>query len=104
MFGSQRHQIADDECILLVLQHHIASDDWSWRVLCDETAEVYAAFLEGRQAQLPELPIQYADFAAWQAQWMRGAELEQLLSWWRERLAGAPHVIDLPTDHARPAK
>jgi hypothetical protein len=95
-------RLGEDEWILLVLQHHIASDDWSWRVLCNELAEAYEAFRADRKTQLPELPIQYADFAAWHAQWLRGPVLEDLLSWWRKRLAGAPHVLDLPTDHLRP--
>jgi amino acid adenylation domain-containing protein len=96
-------RLEEDEWIFLLLQHHIASDDWSWRILCDEVAEAYQAFLADRKAELPELPIQYADFAAWQEQSLRGAALETLLSYWRKRLAGAPHVIDLPTDHPRPA-
>jgi amino acid adenylation domain-containing protein len=95
-------RLEEDEWAFLVLMHHIASDDWSWRVLCNEVAEAYDAFLAGRELQLPELPIQYADFAAWQGQWSRGPMLEDLLSWWRNRLAGAPHVIGLPMDHPRP--
>lgn len=96
-------QLEEEEWAFLVLMHHIASDDWSWRVLCNELAEAYEAFLADRKAQLPELPIQYADFAAWQGQWLRGAVLENLLAWWRDRLAGAPEIISLPTDHPRPA-
>jgi amino acid adenylation domain-containing protein len=96
-------RLEEDEWIYLLLQHHIASDDWSWRILCDEVEEVYKASLDGRKPKLPELPIQYADFAAWQSEMLRGANLENLLAYWRKKLEGAPHVIDLPTDHPRPA-
>ena len=96
-------RLEEEEWMLLVLMHHIASDDWSWRILCNEVAEAYDAFLAGRRAELAQLAIQYADFAAWQRQWLRGEVLENLLSCWRKRLAGAPHVINLPTDHPRPA-
>jgi amino acid adenylation domain-containing protein len=91
------------EWILLILMHHIASDDWSWRVLCKEVAAVYDAAIAGRKIELPDLPIQYADFAVWQRQWLRGPVLENLLSYWRQRLAGAPEVIGLATDHPRAA-
>ena len=96
-------QLEEQEWILLVLMHHIASDDWSWRVLCNELGWVYDAVIAGRKAHLPELPIQYADFAAWQQQWLRGPVLENLLSYWRQRLAGAPEVMGLPTDAPRAA-
>jgi hypothetical protein len=96
-------RLEQDEWMFLILMHHIASDDWSWRVFCNEVAEAYDAFLAGRKAELAEPPIQYADFAAWQEQWLRGEVLENLLSWWRKRLAGAPQILNLPTDHPRPA-
>lgn len=96
-------QLEDNEWVILFLMHHIASDDWSWRIVCDELEEVYEAFLADRKQTLPELPIQYADFAAWQGRSLDSATLENQVSWWRQKLAGAPHVIDLPTDHPRPA-
>ncbi len=83
--------------------HHIVSDGWSMGVLVREVAALYAAFLEGRPSPLPELPVQYADFAVWQRSWLTGEVLERELSCWRERLAGAPPVLELPTDRPRPA-
>ncbi len=89
------------EHVLLFTFHHIASDGWSMGVLTQEVTQLYAAFAEGRPSPLPELPVQYADFAVWQRSWLRGEALERQLSYWRERLAGAPPV-ELPTDRPRP--
>ncbi|HEX3126552.1 MAG TPA: amino acid adenylation domain-containing protein, partial [Thermoanaerobaculia bacterium] len=94
----------DDELqVLLVNLHHIVSDGWSLGVLVRESAELYAACVEGRAPRLPELPVQYADFAVWQQQRLRGEALEAQLRYWREALAGAPALLDLPTDRPRPA-
>ncbi|HSF39387.1 MAG TPA: amino acid adenylation domain-containing protein [Thermoanaerobaculia bacterium] len=87
------------EHVLLVDIHHIAVDGWSWGVFYRELAELYE---KGEQAGLPELPVQYADFAAWQRRWLQGEALTRQLEYWRERLAGLPPV-ELPADHARPA-
>jgi amino acid adenylation domain-containing protein len=103
MLRSQLVRLADDEWLLLLTMHHIASDGWSTGILIRELRELYAAFLEGRPARLPELPIQYADFAVWQRGWLRGEVLEEEVSHWRGVLAGAPPALDLPTDHPRPA-
>jgi amino acid adenylation domain-containing protein len=86
--------------ILLTL-HHIVADGWSMGVLLAELAELYAAATEGRPARLPALPIQYADFALWQRERLAGERLDRELAHWRERLAGAPEVLDLPTDRPR---
>ena len=87
----------------LLSMHHIAADGWSMRVLVTELARLYEAFTSGAAAaSLPELPIQYADFAAWQRERLAGEALERELAFWRERLAGAP-VLDLATDFSRPA-
>ncbi len=94
---------ADDDHAALLTMHHIASDAWSIGVLVHELAELYPAFLAGRPSPLPPLPIQYADFAAWQRGWLAGAALEGELRHWREALAGAPIVLDLPADRPRPA-
>ncbi|HSK80307.1 MAG TPA: condensation domain-containing protein, partial [Thermoanaerobaculia bacterium] len=83
--------------------HHIAADGWSMANLTREVAALYGAFAEGRPSPLPELPVQYADFAVWQRERLSGEALEARLSWWRERLAGAPPVLDLPADRPRPA-
>ncbi|MEU5950613.1 amino acid adenylation domain-containing protein [Micromonospora sp. NPDC047465] len=96
-------RLAADEHVLLVTMHHIIADGWSGGVLAQELAEGYAALLAGRQPRLPHLPLQYPDFAAWQRAYLTGPVLERQLGYWRERLAGAPLVLDLPTDRPRPA-
>ena len=83
--------------------HHIVSDGWSMGVLVREVAALYSAFSTGQPVPLEELPIQYADYAVWQREWLRGEVLERQLSYWREQLAGAPAVLELPSDHPRPA-
>ena len=83
--------------------HHIVSDGWSNDVLVREVAALYAAFLSGRPSPLPELPVQYADFAAWQREALAGEGWASQSAWWRERLAGAPPLLDLPADRPRPA-
>ncbi len=92
----------DDHALLLNI-HHIAADGWSTGVLVTEVAALYRAALEGAPSPLPELPVQYADFAVWQREWLTGEALERQLAYWRERLAGAP-ILDLPTDRPRPAR
>jgi len=92
------------EHILLLTVHHIAFDGWSQGVFMRDLNALYVAHATGTPAALPELPIQYADFAVWQRSWLAGAVLEQQLAYWRERLAGAPPAIDLPTDRARPSR
>ena len=93
---------AADRHRLLVGQHHIVSDGWSVGVLRRELAELYAARLAGRPPRLPELPVQYADFAVWQRRRLDGAELDRQLAYWRDALAGVP-VLQLPVDRPRPA-
>ncbi len=87
---------------LLLSMHHIVSDGWSLDVFVRELAELYAAAVEGRRPELPELPVQYADFALWQRRWLGGPALDAQLAYWREALAGAPFSLDLPTDRPRP--
>ncbi|HEY6322652.1 MAG TPA: condensation domain-containing protein, partial [Thermoanaerobaculia bacterium] len=87
---------------LLVL-HHIISDLWSLAVLLRELVACYEAAQAGRPARLPALPVQYVDYAAWQRGWLRGEVLAAELQYWRERLAGAPAVLELPFDRGRPA-
>jgi amino acid adenylation domain-containing protein/non-ribosomal peptide synthase protein (TIGR01720 family)/FkbM family methyltransferase len=89
--------------LALLSVHHIVADGWSMGVLVRELGESYAALLEGRAPALPELPIQYADFAAWQRGWLRGEALEAQLAWWRQRLEGAPGLLHLPADRPRSA-
>jgi amino acid adenylation domain-containing protein/non-ribosomal peptide synthase protein (TIGR01720 family) len=83
--------------------HHIVSDGWSMGVLVREVTALYEAFAAGRSSPLPELPIQYSDFARWQRQWMEGRVLEDQLGYWRRQLAGAPGLHALPADRPRPA-
>ncbi|HZF10851.1 MAG TPA: condensation domain-containing protein, partial [Thermoanaerobaculia bacterium] len=94
---------AAEEHELVVNFHHIVSDGWSIRVFVRELGALYAAFLAGRPSSLPELPMQYVDFAAWQRSWLTGEILETELGYWRERLAGAPPLLRLPADRPRPA-
>ncbi|MEW5928737.1 MAG: amino acid adenylation domain-containing protein [Gemmatimonadota bacterium] len=94
---------AADDHVLLVTMHHVVTDGWSAGVFFGELWTLYDAFLAGRPSPLPELPIQYADFAVWQRKHLSGEVLEGQLAWWRERLAGAPALLELPTDRPRPA-
>ncbi|WP_415835330.1 non-ribosomal peptide synthase/polyketide synthase, partial [Corallococcus soli] len=89
--------------LLLLCMHHIVSDGWSLGVLVREVAAGYQAFCSGRTPELPALPVQYADFAVWQRSWLQGEVLRQQVAWWKQHLAGAPRVLELPTDKARPA-
>ena len=89
--------------MLLLTMHHITSDEWSMGVLYQEFAVLYEAFLHDQPSPLPQLPIQYADFAVWQRQWLQGEVLATQLSYWRQQLTGAPALLELLTDHPRPA-
>jgi amino acid adenylation domain-containing protein len=89
--------------ILLLATHHIVSDAWSTAILIKELATLYEAFLEGGGSPLPRLPIQYADFAIWQREWLQGDVLETQLAYWKQKLADHPQDIRLPIDHPRPA-
>lgn len=95
-------RLGDEEHILQFTVHHIVSDGWSFSVLQREMKEIYEAFLAGKQSPLPELPIQYADFAVWQRKQFQGSQMEGQLSYWREVLNGAQPVLELPTDRPRP--
>ncbi|MCG8317534.1 MAG: amino acid adenylation domain-containing protein [Pseudomonadales bacterium] len=92
---------ADQEYVLLLTMHHIISDGWSLGILIDEIAELYSALKEGREARLPELKVQYADYAKWQRDWMDGPVFEHQLSYWKQHLEDVP-VLELPTDKPRP--
>lgn len=92
---------AEQEHILVVTMHHISSDGWSVGVMVRELGEIYRAEVEGRDAKLEELEVQYGDYAEWQREWLKGEVLEKELGYWREQLADAPHIINLPTDYPR---
>ncbi|HLL85120.1 MAG TPA: condensation domain-containing protein, partial [Longimicrobium sp.] len=95
-------RMAEEEHVLLVCLHHIATDAWSNELLVRELAELYRAFASGADSPLPALPVQYADYAVWQREHLSGERLEGQLAYWRGRLAGAP-PLELPTDRARPS-
>ncbi|HEY7216731.1 MAG TPA: amino acid adenylation domain-containing protein, partial [Thermoanaerobaculia bacterium] len=96
-------QLAEDDHVVALTLHHIVSDGWSMGILVREVSALYGAFAEGRPSPLPELPIQYADFAAWQRSWLHGEILESEISFWRQQLTGLPPLLELPTDRPRPA-
>jgi amino acid adenylation domain-containing protein len=90
--------LADEEYVLLTVMHHIISDAWSTGVLVRETIALYKSIREGESCSLPELPIQYADFAVWQREWLKGDVLESQIGYWRRQLAGAPVSVSLVAD------
>ena len=91
------------EHVILLTMHHIVTDAWSTEVLIKEVAALYTAYVQGQPSPLTKLPVQYADFAIWQREWLSGEVLESQLEYWRQRLAGAAPVLELPTDKPRPA-
>ncbi|HZI05029.1 MAG TPA: amino acid adenylation domain-containing protein, partial [Archangium sp.] len=103
LFRVSLMRLSEQEHLLLLTMHHIVSDGWSTGPLIREVAALYQAFAAGQPSPLPELPVQYADFAAWQREWLRDEALETQLSYWRQQLTSAPQVIELPTDRPRPA-
>ena len=90
------------DSVLAVTIHHIASDGWSMGVFVEELSKLYAAASTGLQAALPDLEIQYADYALWQRQWLEGDVLDKQLDYWKQELHAVPTVLELPTDRARP--
>jgi acyl carrier protein len=97
-------RVNEEEHVLLFTMHHIVGDGWSMEILTREVSTLYAAYAAGQESPLPELPIQYADYAVWQRDWLQGEVLEEQLGYWRKQLAGAPAVLELPTDRPRPAQ
>jgi amino acid adenylation domain-containing protein len=95
-------RLADEENALLITMHHIVSDGWSMGVFTNELSTSYGAFVRGEADPLPELKIQYADYAIWQRKWLEGEVLGKQAEYWKRALAGAPEVLQLPTDHVRP--
>ena len=94
--------LAADEHVLVLTLHHMIYDGWSVGIFLDELTALYRARLGGFDAVLPEMPIQYADFAAWQQDWLQGDRLASLLTYWKGRLDGCAQALALPTDRARP--
>ncbi|GAA0705867.1 hypothetical protein GCM10009548_93900 [Streptomyces malaysiensis subsp. malaysiensis] len=96
-------RLADDDHVLALTVHHVAGDGWSLAILQMELSAQYSALLRGTRADLPELPVQYADFAQWERRMLSGPRLEKRLAYWQDHLRGAPPVLDLPADRPRPA-
>ena len=96
-------RLSDEEHVVLLTMHHIVSDAWSLGVLIKEVTSLYEAFTKGMESPLPELEVQYVDFALWQRGWLQGEELERQLDYWREQLGGEVPALELPTDHTQPA-
>ncbi|MEO7028527.1 MAG: HAD-IIIC family phosphatase, partial [Acidobacteriaceae bacterium] len=94
---------APEDHVLLIVLHHIAGDRWSAGILAEEMEALYAAYVQDEPSPLQEPPVQYADFSEWQRGWLQGPELEKQAAYWRQQLAGAPAVMELPTDRSRPA-
>lgn len=88
--------------LLILTMHHIIMDGWSMGIFLKELESLYQAFTAGEPSPLPELTIQYADFAVWQRQWLTGEVLEKQLNYWKQQLADAPPLLELPTDYPRP--
>jgi amino acid adenylation domain-containing protein len=95
-------RLGEREHVALLTLHHIISDRWSCSVLLRELTTLYEAFCGGRESPLSELPIQYADFALWQREWLRGDVLREQLDYWKGQLKDAPALLDLPLDRPRP--
>ncbi|HYG63315.1 MAG TPA: amino acid adenylation domain-containing protein, partial [Thermoanaerobaculia bacterium] len=96
-------RLAARDHVVALTMHHVASDGWSMGILVRELSTLYAALAAGRPSPLPELPVQYADFALLQRSWLHGETLENEIAWWRRQLAGLPPLLELPTDRPRPA-
>jgi amino acid adenylation domain-containing protein len=96
-------RLQPQEHVLVVNMHHIVSDEWSFGVFYRELAAFYAGFVKGQPVHLPELPIQYADFADWQQEWLQSKAYEKQLNFWKSALSGAPTALELPADRLRPS-
>ncbi|TAN69948.1 MAG: amino acid adenylation domain-containing protein [Methylobacter sp.] len=103
LFKAQLLRLGEEDHILLFNMHHIISDGWSTGVMIRDWCRLYDAYEQNRGPQLPELAIQYTDYAAWQRNWLQGDVLERQLDYWTDKLSGAPELLELPTDNQRPA-
>jgi acyl carrier protein len=103
LFRATLVRLGEDDHLLLVTMHHIVSDGWSLDVFNRELSTLYDAFSAGTLSASPELPIQYADYAVWQRQWLEGEALKEHVAYWKQQLEGAPWKLELPADRSRPA-
>ncbi len=101
---AQLLRLDTEDHALLLTQHHVVTDRWSMGLVSEELAAHYGAFAEHKASPLPDLQIQYADFAVWQRNWLQGEVLGAQLDYWKQQLAAAPQVLGLPTDNPRPAQ
>ncbi|CAJ4389892.1 non-ribosomal peptide synthase [Burkholderia pseudomallei] len=97
-------QLEDDAHVVQVVMHHIASDGWSVGVFLQELSALYGSFIAEQDDPLAPLPLQYADYAAWQRRWLASGQLEKQGAFWQTNLSGAPTLLELPTDRPRPPK
>ena len=95
-------QLSASEHVLLIVAHHMVADGWSIGILVRELVHLYAAAMLGRRSTLPDLQVQYADYAQWQRRWLADERLERQVEYWCEHLRGAPELLELPTDRPRP--
>jgi len=100
LFRTRLLQLGKEDHVLLMTLHHIVSDGWSMGVMHHELSVLYRAFSNGQPSPLPDLPIQYADYAVWQREWLEGGELERQISYWRKQLENI-QALQLPTDRPR---
>ncbi|HST60364.1 MAG TPA: amino acid adenylation domain-containing protein, partial [Longimicrobium sp.] len=103
LFRAELLRLAAEEHVLLLGMHHVVSDGWSIGVFLRELSSLYEAYRQGGESPLPELAVQYADYAVWQREQLEGETLDRQLAYWRDRLSGAPELLELPTDRPRPA-
>lgn len=102
LFRAVLLHLAPDQYLLVLVMHHIITDGWSIAVLFREITRCYEAIANGQDAKLPELPLQYAEYAQWQREYMTGEVLAKQVGYWKSKLAGAQTILDLPADHPRP--
>ncbi len=102
LFRARLLELDEQDHVLLITLHHIVSDGWTRGILNRELGAFYRAYQGGTEPALPELPVQYADYAQWQRRWLSGEVLDRQIAYWKGQLAGAPLTLDLPTDRPRP--
>lgn len=95
-------QFSDEDHALFVIMHHIVSDNWSTALFVHEILQLYRGYLQGISSSLPQLAVQYADFAVWQRKWLQGKTLDKQLAYWRDKLSDIPPLLDMPLDKSRP--
>ncbi len=103
LFRSKLVRLSEDDHVLLLTMHHIVSDGWSMGILYRELSVLYEAFSCSQPSPLSELPIQYADYAVWEREWLQGEVLDRQLSYWKNQLEGISGILKLPTDRPQPA-